>query len=58
MMPLPRAAARARVLLTCPHWAAVSTSFWLLPPSGVYTDNQPDFSWLAPGETKNFSQYW
>jgi tetratricopeptide (TPR) repeat protein len=26
--------------------------------AGVYTDNQPDFSFLAPGETKNFSQYW
>ncbi|QDU88831.1 tetratricopeptide repeat protein [Pirellulimonas nuda] len=24
---------------------------------GVYTDNQPDFSWLAPGEEKDFSQY-
>ena len=26
--------------------------------AGVYTDNQPDFSWLAPGETKSFSQFW
>ena len=26
--------------------------------AGVYTDNQPDFSWLLPGETKVFSQYW
>jgi tetratricopeptide (TPR) repeat protein len=26
--------------------------------SGVYADNQPDFSFLAPGETKTFSQYW
>ncbi|KAI7845803.1 hypothetical protein COHA_000715 [Chlorella ohadii] len=26
--------------------------------AGVYTDNQPDFSWLEPGETKTFSQYW
>ena len=26
--------------------------------AGAYTDNQPDFSWLAPGETKTFSQYW
>jgi tetratricopeptide (TPR) repeat protein len=25
---------------------------------GVYTDNQPDFSFLMPGETKSFSQYW
>ncbi|RIK84332.1 MAG: DUF5107 domain-containing protein [Planctomycetota bacterium] len=24
---------------------------------GVYTDNQPDFSWLAAGEEKSFSQY-
>ncbi len=26
--------------------------------SGVYTDNQPDFSFLVPGETKTFCQYW
>ena len=26
--------------------------------AGVYTDNQPDFSFLAAGETKSFSQYW
>jgi tetratricopeptide (TPR) repeat protein len=26
--------------------------------SGVYADNQPDFSFLAPGETKTFSQFW
>lgn len=26
--------------------------------AGVYTDNQPDFSWILPGETKAFSQYW
>ncbi|MGB9377903.1 MAG: DUF5107 domain-containing protein, partial [Mycobacteriales bacterium] len=26
--------------------------------AGVYTDNQPDFSHLAPGETKAFRQYW
>ncbi|NQX30058.1 DUF5107 domain-containing protein [Microbacteriaceae bacterium VKM Ac-2854] len=26
--------------------------------AGVYTDNQPDFAWLMPGETKTFSQYW
>jgi len=24
---------------------------------GVYTDNQPDFTWLMPGEEKAFSQY-
>jgi tetratricopeptide (TPR) repeat protein len=26
--------------------------------AGVYTDNQPDFSWLQPYETKSFRQYW
>lgn len=26
--------------------------------SGVYTDNQPDFSFLSPGETKTFGQFW
>ena len=26
--------------------------------AGVYTDNQPDFSYLNPGETKTFSQFW
>jgi tetratricopeptide (TPR) repeat protein len=26
--------------------------------AGVYTDNQPDFSYLAPYETKTFAQYW
>ena len=26
--------------------------------SGVYTDNQPDFSFLQPGETKSWSQFW
>ncbi|MGK9147167.1 DUF5107 domain-containing protein [Plantibacter flavus] len=26
--------------------------------AGVFTDNQPDFSWLRPGEVKTFSQYW
>ncbi|RYG35161.1 DUF5107 domain-containing protein [bacterium] len=25
--------------------------------AGVYTDNQPDFSFLAPGETRTFSQF-
>ncbi|MCM2372603.1 DUF5107 domain-containing protein [Aporhodopirellula aestuarii] len=24
---------------------------------GVYTDNQPDFTWLMPGEEKSFQQY-
>lgn len=26
--------------------------------AGVYTDNQPDFAFLNPGETRVFSQYW
>jgi tetratricopeptide (TPR) repeat protein len=26
--------------------------------AGVFTDNQPDFSWLQPYETRTFSQYW
>jgi tetratricopeptide (TPR) repeat protein len=26
--------------------------------AGVFTDNQPDFAFLAPGETRTFSQYW
>jgi len=26
--------------------------------AGSYSDNQPDFSWLAPYETKEFSQFW
>ena len=26
--------------------------------AGVYTDNQPDFSFLEPGETKTFTQCW
>ncbi len=26
--------------------------------AGVYTDNQPDFSFLMPGETRTFSQFW
>ncbi|MDI1460835.1 DUF5107 domain-containing protein [Catellatospora sp. KI3] len=26
--------------------------------AGVFTDNQPDFSHLAPGETKTFTQCW
>jgi tetratricopeptide (TPR) repeat protein len=26
--------------------------------AGAYTDNQPDFSFLAPGETKTFQQFW
>ena len=26
--------------------------------AGSYTDNQPNFSWLEPYETKEFSQFW
>jgi tetratricopeptide (TPR) repeat protein len=26
--------------------------------AGAFTDNQPDFSWLQPYETKKVSQYW
>ncbi len=26
--------------------------------AGAFTDNQPDFSFISPGETKSFSQYW
>ena len=26
--------------------------------AGVFTDNQPDFAWLMPGETKRFEQFW
>ena len=26
--------------------------------AGSYTDNQPDFAWLEPYETKTFSQFW
>ncbi|MFH1496267.1 MAG: DUF5107 domain-containing protein, partial [Verrucomicrobiota bacterium] len=26
--------------------------------AGVYTDNQPDFAFLMPGETKTWSQFW
>ena len=26
--------------------------------TGVFTDNQPDFSWIQPFETRSFTQYW
>jgi tetratricopeptide (TPR) repeat protein len=26
--------------------------------AGAFTDNQPDFSWLQPYESRSFSQYW
>ncbi|MEP7111167.1 MAG: DUF5107 domain-containing protein [Ferruginibacter sp.] len=25
---------------------------------GAYSDNQPDYSWIAPSETRTFKQYW
>ena len=28
------------------------------PQAGAYSDNQPDFHWIAPGETKVFSIFW
>ena len=35
-----------------------STGEYLELMAGVYTDNQPDFTWIMPYETKTFSQYW
>jgi tetratricopeptide (TPR) repeat protein len=26
--------------------------------AGAYSDNQPDYSWIAPGETKTVTEYW
>lgn len=26
--------------------------------TGIYTDNQPDFTWIAPYESRTFEQYW
>lgn len=26
--------------------------------AGAFTDNQPDFTWINPGEVKEFNQYW
>ncbi|MBN2289994.1 MAG: DUF5107 domain-containing protein, partial [Candidatus Glassbacteria bacterium] len=28
------------------------------PQAGAYSDNQPDYHWIMPGETKVFSIYW
>jgi len=25
---------------------------------GAFSDNQPDYSWIAPGETREFKQFW
>lgn len=26
--------------------------------AGAYSDNQPDYSWIQPGETKDITEYW
>ncbi|MEA2064053.1 MAG: DUF5107 domain-containing protein [Gemmatimonadota bacterium] len=31
---------------------------YLEPQAGAYSDNQPDYHWIAPGETKTFSNFW
>ncbi len=28
------------------------------PQAGAYSDNQPDYHWILPGETKVFTHYW
>jgi tetratricopeptide (TPR) repeat protein len=28
------------------------------PQAGAYSDNQPDYHWIMPGETKVFSHFW
>ncbi|MBW7997107.1 MAG: DUF5107 domain-containing protein [Candidatus Glassbacteria bacterium] len=28
------------------------------PQAGAYSDNQPDYHWILPGETKVFSHFW
>ena len=28
------------------------------PQAGAYSDNQPDYHWIMPGETKIFSHFW
>lgn len=30
---------------------------YLEPQAGAYSDNQPDYHWLAPGEVKSYSHY-
>jgi len=37
---------------------AEDTGEYLELMAGVYTDNQPDFSWIMPYETRTFSQFW
>jgi tetratricopeptide (TPR) repeat protein len=43
--------------LTCPDEGGEFAPYIEIM-AGVYTDNQPDFSFLQPGETKSWSQYW
>lgn len=43
--------------LTDPDAAGVCPPYLELM-AGVYTDNQPDFSFLQPGETKTWTQVW
>ena len=43
--------------LTCPDESGEFAPYIEIM-AGVYTDNQPDFSFLQPGETKSWSQYW
>jgi len=31
---------------------------YLEPQAGAYSDNQPDYHWIMPGETKIFSHFW
>ena len=35
-----------------------NTGDYLELMAGVYSDNQPDFTWIMPYETKTFSQFW
>ncbi len=35
-----------------------TTGEYLELMAGVYSDNQPDFTWIMPYETKTFSQFW
>ena len=44
-------------LLTDPDASGVCRPYVELM-AGVYTDNQPDFSYLQPGETKTWMQHW
>ncbi len=42
-------------------WEKILTdgdSAYFEPQAGAYSDNQPDYHWILPGETKVFSHYW